>query len=108
VLGLRAQIDDHSGVSSDEAGILFRASIQSFLRGFEIDEPITFDHVQSLCVRSAELVDHGKWARLDSNAVDRQGIALLMAVSLYEKHDSLSVATFVGLSASFSLDVEPH
>jgi hypothetical protein len=56
-LALEFQIDDHSGVISDEAGILFRASLQFFLRGFVVDELITFDHVQSLHVRSAELVD---------------------------------------------------
>src|SRR5215469_9338556 len=59
VLGLGVQIDDHSGVISNEAGILFRTSLQCFLCGLIVDEPITFDHMQGWRVRSAELVDHG-------------------------------------------------
>ena len=79
VLSLGVQIGAHSGVISDEARILLRASLQCLLRGFEGDEPIPFDHVQAFRVRSAELVDHGVRARLDANGIDHQRIALVMA-----------------------------
>ncbi len=79
MLALGVQIGEHAGVIVDEARILFRASLQCLLRGFVVDGPITFDHVQSLRVRSAELVDHGVRARLDSNGIDHQRIALVMA-----------------------------
>src|SRR5215468_2494909 len=91
VIGPGVQIGDHSGVISHEAGILFRASLQCFLRGFVVDEPITFDYVQSLRVWSAELIDHGKWARLDSDGVDHQYIALIMAEES-PNHDGVGCA----------------
>src|SRR5207248_3037281 len=44
-----------------------------------VDEAVTFDHVQSVRVRRAVLIDHGVRARLDSDGIDHQRAALVMA-----------------------------
>src|SRR5258707_5880974 len=60
------------------APILFRVPFPSFLCGFVIDEPISFDYVQSLRVRRAVPVHRGKGSDLDPHGVYDQRVAFVM------------------------------
>src|SRR5712671_1270608 len=60
-LALMVGVDHKSGVIVGNADILLSGPFLRFHRGFVINQPITFDHVQTLGVGSAVNVDHGKW-----------------------------------------------
>src|SRR5260221_1161626 len=59
-----------SFINGAAADILSAATLPCLPRGFVIDEPITFHHVQGLSVRRAVLIDGGKWHDLKSHGVD--------------------------------------
>src|SRR5712671_1760778 len=59
--------------------VLFSPALPCFLRGFIIDEPITFHHVQSLGEWRAVLVDGGIRPDFKSDGVDHQSVVFVMA-----------------------------
>src|SRR6516162_4594083 len=50
----------------------------TFFRGFVIEQPISFDHVQSLCVWRAKPVDHGNRPDLEPDCVYYQCVAFVV------------------------------
>src|SRR6516162_8828624 len=58
--------------------ILLGVPFESLFGGCVIDHPISFDDVQSRCVRSAIPVDHGPRSDLDPYRVDDQHIAFIV------------------------------
>src|SRR5713101_840856 len=78
-LALIVGVGSPSFIDGAAADILSAASLPCFPRGFVIDEPITFHHVQGLSVRRAVLINGGKRPDLKSHGVDYQGVAFVMA-----------------------------
>src|SRR5216683_1935386 len=61
------------------AAVLLSTTLPCRPRGFVIDQPVSFDHVQSLGERRAVLVDGGERPDLESHGVDHQCVAFVMA-----------------------------
>src|SRR5258708_31214892 len=78
-LALIVGVGSPSFINSTAADILSAATLPCFPRGFAIDEPITFHHVQGLSVRRAVLIDGGKRPDLKSHGVDYHGVAFVVA-----------------------------
>src|SRR5258708_30179805 len=78
---LELQILAHMVRVPDPLGelIFLCVSFQPLFRGFVIKQPISFDHVQSLCVWRAIPVDHGKRPDLDPDGVYYQRVAFIAA-----------------------------
>src|SRR5882672_1317043 len=65
-------------VGPDMAPFLFAARLRLF-GGVVVDETITLDHVEAVRVRSTETVDAAELSRLDTDGIDDQRVALVMA-----------------------------
>jgi len=59
--------------------ILLCVPLHAFFRGFVIEQPISFDHVQSLRVWRAKPVDHGNRPDLEPDCVYYQRVTFVVA-----------------------------
>src|SRR5258708_1633029 len=73
------QLSEIRLVRSRYVSVLFGMTCNWFVRGFVMQQPMSFDDVQSRGLRRAEPVDHGKGPDFDPHRVYDQRVAFVMA-----------------------------